>query len=387
MRSKVYIFAFILSFSVTVMFRGLFFLTSYRLGMSDGQNLLLALVSGMAYVVGAQLSHHSSRRFSSKASTLFLVGIQMLSSLLCYFHHSFLALCILFSLFALANGMTWPFAESYASAGLDRKKASSSIGIYNICWSGAVPLAVWASGWIISASGPGIFIFVSAGVLLASLPAFLFPRDIPHSDRSPSEQDDPGERIPGAIRLLFSSRWSMFFSYCLIQLLSSLLPGRLKELGTSVDSASFIAGFVDVSRILVFTFMSRTHCWHGSKALLASCSPALAAGFAICMLAGSLKMIIVGEIVLGAFAAAAYYAALFYAMFIGNAKVGADGSHESVIGAGFVAGPVAGLAAEKLAMSSAAASSVGSPMLSLAVLGTASIAASTLCLLKKDDEQ
>jgi predicted MFS family arabinose efflux permease len=329
--------------------RGLFFLTRYELSMSDGQNLILALSSGFAYIIGAQISHHAGTRFSEKKIIIVLILIQAFLPVLCYFYNSFLPLCMIFALFSLANGMTWPFAESYASAGLDEKQSSSSIGIYNICWSVAVPLGVWTSSWLISFFGKKELLFVVVSVLVAFIVSLFLPKKIPHVDTiALLEPIGEAKIFPNAKAMMLSGRLSMCYSYALMQLLASLLPGRFYALGISVASAGFITGFIDVARIVAFSWMSFTHCWHGKRILLLLCSPALAIAFVMCMFSDTIWIILIGEIIFGVTAALSYYAALFYVMLIGNSQVNAGASHESIIGVGFIFGPLVGIGAERL---------------------------------------
>lgn len=385
MRIKIYIFAFILSLFVTLMVRGLFFLTRYQLGMSDSQNLILALISGLTYIVGAQLSHSFSKKVSARKAMIFLLFIQVLTPFLCFIYPSFLGLNVFFSIFSFTNGMTWPFAESYASAGLDRKGASSSIGIYNICWSSALPIAMFLSGPLIAKFASGFLIFVSVGILISITPIFLIPAKPPfREDKEENfiKKSNNEEKIDSIENLLLSSRCSMFFSYCVLQLLNSLLPGRFYELGFSIKVAAAITGLIDLSRIAGFLYMSRTHSWHGNKLSLFLSSPALAAAFALCMFSEKLTHIIIGELILGLFAAISYYSALFYAMHIKNASVDAGGTHESVIGAGFLAGPIVGIFSSKLLLIPLF-SSFSIPSLSLILLSALSIPPSILPLFKK----
>ncbi len=351
--------------------------------MTDSQNLILALISGITYIIGAQLSHRLEKKISHKKAMLIFLLLQFLTPFLSAFYHSFIQLNVLFSVFAFANGMTWPFAESYASAGLDRKTASSSIGIYNICWSTAIPLALFLSGWLIAKTETYFFFFVCGGVSLSFIPVLFLPMNIPHKKTINEFNNNNEENIDGIEKLVFSSRCSMFFSYCIIQLLNSLLPGKFYSLNISLGIAGIAAGLIDVSRIIGFIFMSRTHYWHGNKLSLILASPALAIGFFICMFATKLSIIVVGEILIGLFAAISYYAALFYAMHMKKASVNAGAIHESIIGLGFVLGPIVGIISEKLILIPAF-SIFRSSTLTILLLGMSCIPASIFSLLKKE---
>ncbi len=215
------------------------------------------------------------------------------------------------------------------------------------------------------------------------LPVLFLPEKIPHKESSSEDDCVENEKIASIEQLLLSSRWSMFFSYCIIQLINSLLPGRFYELGISLAIAGFAAGLIDLSRIAGFIFMSRTHCWHGNKISLILSSPALALGFILCMFTTKLTHIIIGELIIGLFAAVSYYSALFYAMHMKNASVNAGAVHESVIGLGFVVGPIAGILSEKIIQLQPFVI-FSSSSISILILGILSIPPSIIPLMKKD---
>ncbi len=353
MRFYIYIFAFIFSLATILLQRGVFFYTQYELGMNDSQNLFLALAVGITYIAGAQLSHKFWENVGPRRSIFILVALQLVLPLIAFFFAKSATVSIVVVLYSFFNGMTWPVAESYASAGLDEKQSSKSIGIYNLCWSTAVPVSVWMSGALISGFKNGIFLACGIIVLFAMALVFFLPKVIPHHVSVPDDgEKDEDEKViayDDMKRMLLSSRWSMGFSYALMQILTALLPGKFHAAGISVAMATIYAGFVDASRTLAFLLMSSTHWWHGKKTLLVLVSLTLAIGFCTCMFGDMIPLVLSGEIVYGLAAGFAYYSALYYAMILSKASVGAGGSHESVIGAGFTVGPIVVIAGKQIA--------------------------------------
>jgi MFS family permease len=69
----------------------------------------------------------------------------------------------------------------------------------------------------------------------------------------------------------------------------------------------------------------------------------MAIGFVGILVAQDLAMLIIGLAVFGGGMGMTYYAALYYAMSVGRAKVGAGGTHEALIGGGYMFGPLVGL--------------------------------------------
>jgi predicted MFS family arabinose efflux permease len=353
MRFYIYIFAFIFSLATTLLQRGVFFYAQYELKMGDSRNLILALAIGITYISGAQLSHKFWEKAGAKKTIFILLSLQMLIPIAGLLFPTIAVVSTVAIVYSFFNGMTWPVAESYAGAGLDDKAASKSIGIYNLCWSIAVPLSVWISGTIISDFGGGFFLLSSILILISFFLVFMLPSVIPHHEKPVGKigtngaASIPYEEMKG---MLISSRWSMGFSYALMQILASLLPGKFQAEGFSVANASALAGFIDASRFLAFLLMTGTAWWHGRKILLSLVSILLSAGFCICMFGNGIPLILAGEIIYGMSAGFAYYSALYYAIVLSKASVGAGGSHESVIGGGFTAGPLLVLGGKQMAL-------------------------------------
>jgi hypothetical protein len=105
----------------------------------------------------------------------------------------------------------------------------------------------------------------------------------------------------------------------------------------------------------VFILLARWHGWHGRWAMPALGAGLLAGGFALSVLGPALLaenapttgilVLQAGLALVGAGMATIYVGALYYVSAARHGAVGAGGSHEALIGAGYVAGPACGLAA------------------------------------------
>jgi MFS family permease len=95
--------------------------------------------------------------------------------------------------------------------------------------------------------------------------------------------------------------------------------------------------------------MYRVRFWHGRWGTLLMAAVCMTGGFAAVVLAPSLPIMLVGFAVFGVGIGMVYYTALYYAMAVGHAEVDAGGKHEALIGAGYAAGPLAGLLGVSLA--------------------------------------
>jgi hypothetical protein len=210
-----------------------------------------------------------------------------------------------------------------------------------------VPLAVWSSGPIIQVLAAGLFLCAAGGMALA-MTLVLSLRAMP--DHLPADHPErPGpERLCWLSALMISSRSSMVAGYAMLFVLSPLLPVLLSRLGYTVVAQTALAGCLDAGRAIAFVLMQRTQAWHGRRSILALTAILLPIGFLLALSAGRGSMIALGLVVYGASHGVSYYASLYYAMVISNAAVKSAGTHEGLIGSGFVLGPAAALAGRAL---------------------------------------
>lgn len=335
--------AFIESFATVLLERGFYFYTHERLHFSESANLWVAFAFGLAYALGALVSHRFALKLGEKC-TLLLTMIAVLAL------HTVMALrptatllVVTFPLVALVTGMKWPIIESYISAGQTPRSALRAVGRFNVSWSLAVPLAMGASGPLIGAASPSLLFAVAAAINVATLfclrPLAAAPLHLPH---------DHPERLPQATvmryrALLVSSRWSLLSSFALLFVMAPLMPQIFADLGLTVTQATNGAALLDVVRVVAFVVLGYAAAWHGRVSPLAAVLVGLPVGFFAVLFGGSVPVVLVGEVIFGGAAGLAYYAALYYAMVVSNASVDAGGAHEGLIGGGFALGPLVGL--------------------------------------------
>ncbi|MEC9158605.1 MAG: hypothetical protein VYB77_10820, partial [Planctomycetota bacterium] len=66
-------------------------------------------------------------------------------------------------------------------------------------------------------------------------------------------------------------------------------------------------------------------------------------GFGLIAIGPNLASVLAGLALVGAGQGMIYYSAIYYALSVGHAEVDAAGTHESLIGLGYAAGPAVGL--------------------------------------------
>ncbi len=350
LQHRLLIVSFIESFATILLERGVYFYTHERMAFTESQNLWLALVFGITYVIGAIICHPLSTKTRERPLLLAAVTGQLLM-------HAALAIITLkstvmicFSLLGLLNGLKWPIVESYISAGRSPRLTLRAVGQFNIAWAAAVPLAVAASGPMIASPMPNLLFYCAAIINLA---AIMMLRDIPLSPEH-LPHDHPNRPSQISIkryrRLLASSRWSMLGSYTMLFLLAPLMPKLFQNLGLTLSQSTWAASLLDVIRVAAFAAFATFTFWYGRKAPLALITISMPAGFFMILFGRNLITVLTGELLFGAAAGLCYFAALYYALVVKNAAVHAGAIHEGLIGTGFALGPAIGLLGHALAI-------------------------------------
>jgi len=340
--ARLLVFASIEEFATVLVQRGVYFYTREALRFGENENLLLALCMGAVYVIGAVPSHRVADRFGNRRALLgLLVGqIAMLASV--YYRPQGWLLAGGFLVFSGLNAMMWPIVESYISVGLTPLGASRAIGKFNIAWSVPVPLAVWSSGPIIQHLAAGLFLCAAGGMALA-MTLVLRLQAVPEQLATDHPERPGHDRLRWFGALMISSRSSMVAGYAMLFVLLPLLPVLLSRLGYTVVAQTALAGCLDAGRAVTFVLMQGTQTWHGRRSILALTAILIPIGFLLALSGGRGDLIAVGLVMFGASHGVSYYASLYYAMVTGNAAVKSAGTHEGLVGAGFILGPTAAL--------------------------------------------
>ena len=331
---------------------GGYFYAHERMGFSKAQNLWLALVFGGMYVAGALASHPVSVRLREKRLLGIAIGVQLAVYVVLGLWVVPAVLFVGMGVLGLINGLKWPVIESYVSAGHPPREMARAIGRFNVSWSAVIPLCLVISGPILMVWPGGIFVL---GAVLSAASLWLMrplrPRPVHLAADDPTR---PRQREMLRLRVLVvSSRWLLLMGYSLMWILGAVLPQVLSELGVAVAWATGLAGVLHLLRFGAFVVLGLWTAWHGRLWPLVVGLVGLPLGFFLAVFAPDLAaaahaglggaFVLMGEVIFGAAVGVTYYGALYYGMLIKNASVDAGGAHESLIGTGFVIGPVVGL--------------------------------------------
>ncbi|HBS29590.1 MAG TPA: hypothetical protein DEB06_09120 [Phycisphaerales bacterium] len=337
---------------------GVYFVAERRYGWTERDNLLLALLYGVTYFLGAAGSGGVLRLAERRSGLLtprrLFMLISVLMGLVAFLPAALeepWTLWVFMGVYSPLSGVMWPLVEAYLASGRAGARLRSAMGQFNIAWASAIVGGLWMIAPLIehaplmTLSALGV-IHLAGLALIALLPA----RPGAHAELTlPPGTAAPDDADPRrARRLLTAFRILLFFAFILMSALSPRLPDRLRSLGVGADWRTPLVSVWAITRLALFILLERWHGWHGRWRTAIWSGGALAIGFLLAAFAPSIAFTTIGLALFGIGFGGAYTAALYYAMFVGNAEVDAGGKHEAIIGLGYTLGPLIALALHAL---------------------------------------
>lgn len=168
---------------------------------------------------------------------------------------------------------------------------------------------------------------------------------LPWLPKVPGAHADEHAVVPPGYRAqLASARVLLPASYMMVGALSPILPYVLTSIDIAPAAQTPLTATWLMVRLAAVALLAHVAFWHGKWSSLFIGAALLAGGFALVVAAPALWSVAVGLSLFGIGHGIIYYAALYYALRVGSAEVDAGGTHEALIGVGYVAGPGAAMA-------------------------------------------
>jgi len=325
---------------------GVFFVTSEEHDFSPQTNLLLGIVLGLIYILGALGAAPSLRLLAARTrltprAIVTLMNLVMAGSCAApLLAPEVWTIWLFVAIYIPLTGGLWPIVESYLSGGRRAGPLRHVIGAFNLTWASAVAASFWGMAPLVKAAP--LWVIGAMGVihLLCAPIALMWPVAPARHIAALAEPHPPVYE-----RLLPCFRWLLVLSYVLLAALNPLLPWKLDLLDVRVGWQTPMVSAWMIARVAMFLLFQRWHAWHGHWRTPVWTAAIMLIGFAGAMLAPSPEILMGSLALFGVGAGGVYCGALYYAMTVGAAEVDAGGKHEALIGAGYALGPLAGLGA------------------------------------------
>ncbi|MHC4990086.1 MAG: hypothetical protein ACYTGC_03810 [Planctomycetota bacterium] len=337
------------SLGTGVFWHGLAFIAKHSYGFSERRNFVLYAVMGIIYTIGAWRAGAVTRWAGRWIAPRGVLGVglatQAAACTLPVTLTAEWAVWLASGVVSFTASIMWPIIESYITSGRHGPQMRSALGWFNLVWMTAMPVPLLVMAPILEHHGTWAIGGLAVGntFALIALPR-LAARPAAHDATASADHVAPEYPL-----LLRSARVLLPLSYVLTGAMAPILPFLFQRLEVAVSWETPATATWMVVRVVALLIMWRAPFWHGRWGTLLLGALLMTGGFALVVIAPGIEAMLIGFAGLGAGLGIVYYAALYYAMSVGLAEVDAGGTHEALIGAGYAAGPLAGLAGTTLA--------------------------------------
>jgi hypothetical protein len=354
----VQVMSFLCSIGTGLVMNGVFYLTETAYGFDRVDNLLLALIMGATYIVGAKFAGPGvriiRRAIPGASSRSILMGLMVAMALPLLLPlivptgsaRNQWVVWLMVLLYSPLTGVLWPMMESFLSGGRTGSVLRSAISMWNLIWSGALLVPFLASAALIKGDPAAGFVGLAGIHVFCAFLLATFQREpAPHLE----EAHEP--HPPVYTQLLVVFRMLLPMGYFVFSAMNPILPSLMASMGVAATWRPVVAMSWLASRTAMFAVLGKWQAWHGKWGFPIVGAIALLGGFAVIVLSPLLgqgeapvAMMVGGLLVFGVGMAIIYAGAIYYAMEVGKAEVDAGGTHEALIGVGYMGGPACGLA-------------------------------------------
>jgi len=279
--SAVVVLTFLASLGMGMLWNAIPFITQVEYGFSHMQNLLLYLVLSIVYVVTAlaasQLLAVTDRWITARTMTGLMLFVQ---AAICAMPAVFDGMWMPWTLSIMVSASStvlWPIVESLLAAGRHGRDMRVAIGIWNVTWTAAVAVHLWATAPLMETSPRLAIVGLGVLLLLSVCTLGLFRRGPAEHDVDVSASHVTNEYT----LLLRAARIMLALSYVLESAFAPLLPHLLDRLDVALTWQTPLAATWIVSRVVALTLMWHLTFWRGRWGALLLGGAAMAPGFAV----------------------------------------------------------------------------------------------------------
>ena len=340
------------SFGVIFFIIYLYFLLRQKFGFGDGANLAVAAWLGLIYAVAAWQGGRFGQRYGNfsalKVGFWIMAAGYVLASQIQVAWGQILGA----SFVNLGMCFIWPSLEALVSEGETPDHVPHAVGLYNITWAWTNALAIFAGGAITKKFGYASIYYLPLAIVLIQLALTFWLKRIklPDNNQTGDVPHDANRPSPARAKNFQQLAWiANPFAYIAINTLMAVLPGVAGKFALSNTLAGIALSLWCFARLATFIGLWQWPGWHYLFRWLVTAYVTLILSFATILLAPSLWLVLLAQVLFGAAIGLIYYSSLFYAMDASDTKSEHGGIHEAAIGIGNCLGPATGAAALWLA--------------------------------------
>ena len=301
-----------------------------------------AFIYSLSCLASGRLSDRMGYRRSLTAASLMVVIVFSCYPFVTRVAHIF----ILSGVTGLVISNFWPPLQAWLGKGKDRRSLLRALGGFNVAWSLGFLIGPALGGQIYEVNPNQVF-FLGAGLVAVLFLALLF---LNVRESQPAETAAETVHSFPTSRLFLPVAWvANFATFFSIGTVRSLFPKLATDLGIQPGTLGHLMSLIGLAQLAAFFLISRTDRWQFRLSPLVMTQLLAIAGLFAFVFGATPGVFVLGLLSQGALAGVTFTASIFYSLYAEGAGGRRTGFHESIVGSGFLIGPLAGgFAAEYL---------------------------------------
>ncbi len=317
------------------------FLASSRFHATEMEMGILGAANALGYALPCMMTGLMSERVGRRRMCAIAAAGILAVNVEEPFLGSVRGLCVAGFLRMFATGFLWPPLMAWFTETTGPRRFSRFLGGYNVSWAAGILVGFLVGGWTYQRLGAGAsfgFGAVFSGALLVALFAF-DPR--PEPDR---EGDEPVCAPPdaAAARNLVILGLLLLTCGCFLSSLVLYLFPKLAGASVSEEVQSRLHVLRMAGQVAAFFVLTHTVAWHNKRWPMTATLLAFAAGIVLASAGPRLALSAPGFALLGVGNGIAYMLSAYYALALVKTKGLGSGLQETLIGTGYLLGPLYG---------------------------------------------
>ncbi|MFQ6098471.1 MAG: MFS transporter, partial [Armatimonadota bacterium] len=251
-------------------------------------------------------------------------------------------LMLLAVLGSAAVGFFWPPVQAWLGEQRDRRSLSSSLGIFNVCWSIGLIAGPVAATWLRTWGATTPFYFASATAAVIVLLMLLVKRD-----GRAAEEVEPLPVAPTAATTFLYLAWTATVAtWFMGSSVKTLLPKLTRAHAVPDTTLGWLIATIAIAQTLTFATVRLFDGWQYRLTPIAALLGVGATGMVVLTLGDAPAVWAAGIAMTGVCAGMTYTSSLFYSLHGRSVGRGVrTGFHEAALGSGILLGPLLGGAA------------------------------------------
>lgn len=247
-------------------------------------------------------------------------------------------LVVLAGCLSLSISHFWPPLQAWLGRGKSRQNLLQTLGRFNVAWSLGFLIGPFVGGLLFEAEPNSAFL-LGMLCMFVIFGAFLVLKIHEQAEISTHEQPEAMPLARVFLPMAFVANFATFFS---IGTVRSLFPKLATDLGIQPGVLGGLMALIGLAQLTAFYFMARTEAWQFKRLPLMVAQGGACLGLLALGVGTHPALFALGLLSIGTLAGVTFTASIFYSLYTQGPGGRRTGFHESIVGSGFLFGPLLG---------------------------------------------